>query len=144
MAARLPSLRAGRPVPPRKIPGIHFFQKLSPSQGHITAGRIRSIERSNYLVGIRTRDLPVCSTVSQPTTLTRAPSPLVYYIFCKVMFALQLVPESGESRYTVRSPETDSNHCNALPLTFLPSVVDIWKLEGITEFPLTISHHVPV
>jgi hypothetical protein len=32
------------------------------------AGRIRSIEKSNDLIGIRTRDLPACSVVPQPTT----------------------------------------------------------------------------
>jgi hypothetical protein len=36
------------------------------------AGRIRSIEKSNDLIGIRTRDLPACSIVPQPVTLPRA------------------------------------------------------------------------
>jgi hypothetical protein len=31
--------------------------------GHSAAGRIRSIENSNDLIGNRTRDLPACSTV---------------------------------------------------------------------------------
>jgi hypothetical protein len=34
---------------------------------------IRSIEKSNELIGNRTRDLPACSIVPQPTTLPRAP-----------------------------------------------------------------------
>jgi hypothetical protein len=34
-------------------------------------GRIRSIEKSNDLIGNRT--LPACSTVPQPTMLPRAP-----------------------------------------------------------------------
>jgi hypothetical protein len=33
------------------------------------AGRIRSIEKSNNLIGTETRDLLACSTVPQPTTL---------------------------------------------------------------------------
>jgi hypothetical protein len=37
--------------------------------GHSAAGRIRSTKKSNDLIGIRTRDLPACSTVPQPTTL---------------------------------------------------------------------------
>jgi hypothetical protein len=37
------------------------------------AGRIRSIEKSNDLIGIRTHDLPACSVVPQLTTLPRAP-----------------------------------------------------------------------
>jgi hypothetical protein len=37
------------------------------------AGRIRSIEKSNDLIGNRTRNLPACSRVPQPTTLPHAP-----------------------------------------------------------------------
>jgi hypothetical protein len=36
-------------------------------------GRIRSIEKSNDIEN-RTRDLPACSIVPQPTTLPRRPS----------------------------------------------------------------------
>jgi hypothetical protein len=46
--------------------------------GPYAAGRIRSIEKkSNNLIGNRTRDLPACSIVPQPTTLPRAPGVLV-------------------------------------------------------------------
>jgi hypothetical protein len=58
----------------RKIPGTHFHQRLSRPQGHSAAGRIRSIEKSNDLIGIRTRDFPDCSIVPQP------PCKLVYLI----------------------------------------------------------------
>jgi hypothetical protein len=44
-------------------------KRLSLPRGHNAAGRIRSIEKSNDLIGNRTRDLPTCSTVPQPTTL---------------------------------------------------------------------------
>jgi hypothetical protein len=75
MAVRLSALRADRPrFTPRKILGTHFCQRLSRPQSHSTAGRIRSIENSNDLIGIRTRDLPACSMVPQPTTQPRAPS----------------------------------------------------------------------
>jgi hypothetical protein len=37
------------------------------------AGRIRSIEKSNHLIGTLIHDLPACSIVPQPTTLLRAP-----------------------------------------------------------------------
>jgi hypothetical protein len=46
--------------------------KIEP-QGHSAAGRIRSIEKSNDLIRIRSRDLPACSIVLQPTTLPHAP-----------------------------------------------------------------------
>jgi hypothetical protein len=42
-------------------------------QGHSAAGRIRLIEKSND-IGNGTRDLPACSIVAQPTTLSRDPT----------------------------------------------------------------------
>jgi hypothetical protein len=45
MAVRLSALRAGRPLPPKKIPGTHFCQRLSRPQGHSAAERIRSTEK---------------------------------------------------------------------------------------------------
>jgi hypothetical protein len=62
------------PFIPWKIPGIHFSQRLSRPQRHSVAGSIRSIEKSNDLIGNRTRDFPTCSIVPQPTTLPRAPN----------------------------------------------------------------------
>jgi hypothetical protein len=47
------------PVTPRKIPGTHFCWRLSRPQGHSVAGRIRSIEKCNELIGSRTRSLPI-------------------------------------------------------------------------------------
>jgi hypothetical protein len=69
MAVRLSALRAGRSLPPRKIPGTHFCQRLSRPQGHSAAGRVRSIEKPNDLVGIQTRDLLAFIIVPQPTML---------------------------------------------------------------------------
>ena len=62
------------PLPPKwNIPGIHFCYRLSRSQGHSAAGRIMSMKNSNDIIGNRTRDLPACSAVPQPTALRRAP-----------------------------------------------------------------------
>jgi hypothetical protein len=74
MAVRVWAWRAGRPSHRRKIPGTHFCSRLSRTQGHSAAGRFRAIEKSNDLIGARSRDLPACSTVPQPTTLSSAPS----------------------------------------------------------------------
>jgi hypothetical protein len=41
---------------------------------HSAAARIMSFENSKDLIGSGTRDLPVCSIMSQPTTLPRAPN----------------------------------------------------------------------
>jgi hypothetical protein len=65
MAVRLSALRANHPLPPRKIPGAHSCQSVSQPQGHSAAGRIRSIEKSDALIGNRTRDFPACSIVPQ-------------------------------------------------------------------------------
>jgi hypothetical protein len=40
MAVRLSALHAGRPLPPRKVPGTHFSLRLSRPQDHSAAGRI--------------------------------------------------------------------------------------------------------
>jgi len=61
------------PLPPRNIPGTHFCQRLSQLQGHSAAGRIMPMKKSNDTIGNRTRDLPACSAVPQPTALPRAP-----------------------------------------------------------------------
>jgi hypothetical protein len=44
---------------------------------HSAAGRIRTIEKSNDLIGNQTYDLPACSIVPHPTTLPLAPLILV-------------------------------------------------------------------
>jgi hypothetical protein len=62
------------PFTPGKIPGTHFYQRLSRSQGHSAA----KIEKSNGLIGNRTRDLPACSTVPQRSTLPRAQDGVVW------------------------------------------------------------------
>ena len=55
------------PLPPGNIPGTHFCYRLSQPQGHSAAGRIMSMKNSNDTIGNRTRDLPACSAVLQPT-----------------------------------------------------------------------------
>jgi hypothetical protein len=47
---------------------------LSRPQGHSAAGRDRSIEKYNYLIGNRIRDLPACNIEPQPITLASAPN----------------------------------------------------------------------
>jgi hypothetical protein len=64
MAVRLSAIRAGGPIPPGKI--------LSRLRAHSAAGMIRSIEKSNNLIGNRTHDLPASTIVLQSITLLRA------------------------------------------------------------------------
>ena len=72
---RLSALRTGGlyPPPPGNIPGTRFYYRLSQPQGHSAAGRVMSIKNSNDTTGNRTRDLPACSAVPQPTAPPRAP-----------------------------------------------------------------------
>jgi len=60
------------PLPPGNIPGTHFCWRLSQNQGHSAAGRIVSMKNSSDTIGNRTRDLPTCSAVPQPTAPPRA------------------------------------------------------------------------
>ena len=50
---------------------------MSKPQGHCAAGRIMSMKKSNDTIGNRTRDLPACSAVPQPTAPPRAPIQLL-------------------------------------------------------------------
>jgi len=73
---RLSALRTGRLYPPGNIPGTHFYQRLSLHQGHSAAGRIVPMKNSNDTIGNRTRDLPACSSMPQPSAPSRAPTPI--------------------------------------------------------------------
>jgi hypothetical protein len=52
---------------PQNIPGTHFCYRLNQPQGQSAARRIMSMKNSNDTIGYRTRDLPACSAVHQPT-----------------------------------------------------------------------------
>jgi hypothetical protein len=69
----LSALRTGRLYPAGNISGTHFCYRLSQLQGYSAAGRIRSIKSSNETIRNRTRELPGCSAVPQPTAPPRAP-----------------------------------------------------------------------
>jgi hypothetical protein len=66
---------------PQEDSWYSFLLEAKPTIGLSAAGRIRSIEKSNDLIGNWTRDLPACSIVPQPTTLPLAPSALVWCLF---------------------------------------------------------------
>jgi hypothetical protein len=57
--------------------GTFFYQRLRGPQGHDTARRMISMKNSNDTIGNRTRDLPTCSEVPQPTVAPPFPSPLM-------------------------------------------------------------------
>ena len=64
------------PLPPGNNPGTHFCWRLNQPQGHSAAGRIMSMKKkSSETIGNRTRDLPACRAVPQPTAPPCAPYP---------------------------------------------------------------------
>ena len=65
--ARLLALRTGRLYPPGNIP-----------QGRSPTRRIMSMKNSSDTSENRTRDLPTCSAVTQPTALRRSPYLITY------------------------------------------------------------------
>ena len=61
--------RLGR-FTPHSPPGMTryaLYRRLSRPQDHGAAGRVESMKNSNYTIGSRTCDLPVCSSVPQRT-----------------------------------------------------------------------------
>jgi len=74
MVVRLSALRTGRFYPPGYIPVTHFCYRLSQLQGRSAAGMIILMKNSSDTIVNRTRDLPTCSAVPQPTAPPRAPN----------------------------------------------------------------------
>jgi hypothetical protein len=81
---RFSALRAGRSLPPRKIPGTRFYLRLSRLQGHSAAGMGRAIEKSSDLKEIQTLDLPGCNIVPRPTALPRAR--IILYVVRELLY----------------------------------------------------------
>jgi hypothetical protein len=111
------ALLAGRPLHYRKIPSTHFCWRLSRPQGHSAAGRIRSLDKSSDLIGNRSRDLPACNIVLQPTIQTK--------LYKKTLFIFSYVGPFQESG--VRSAWFHSKYC--LDVNFKSCVIVVW---GVT------------
>jgi hypothetical protein len=117
------ALRAGRlPFTPRKGPGINICYMLSRTQSHNAAERIRSVEKFNDFIGNRSRDLPACSIVPQPTTLPRAPNVVVTLRGDRLCGLVVRVPG-----YRSRGPGFDSR-CYKI----------FWEVVGLERGPLSL------
>ena len=81
------ALCTSRLYSPGNIPGTHLCWRLSQPQGHSVAGRIMSMKKSNDPIGNRTRDLPACNAVPQPTASPH--TPYSYIHFCLEITALR-------------------------------------------------------
>ena len=105
-----------------------------------------SMENSNYIIGNRTRDLPACSAVPQPTATPRAPNVMQSgaYIPCDFQSnQLYLHKQQGtlNSKYSsitlhgVASRQMSSQ----LPALFGTPIVDCWRQLHIS--PGRIIYH---
>jgi hypothetical protein len=101
------SLMHRPPFSPRKIPGTHFCQRLSRPQGHSAAGRIRPIEKSSDLIENRTRDIPACCVVPQPTTLPRAP------VKCPMFIKIRI-----QGNYSILFDQSSFRVCRVLTMVY--------------------------
>jgi hypothetical protein len=121
MAVRLSALRPGCPLPPRKIPGTHFYYRLSQRQGHSAAAKTRSIEKSSDLIGNWSLNLLACSVAPQPTTLPHAPEWVPNYdnLFISQNL-LHIVTTQLLMLYTDFVQVTDSIGCMFHPLLVGP------------------------
>ena len=110
---RLSALRTGRLYSPGNIPGTNFCYRLSRPQGHSAAGRIVSMKNSKDTIGNRTRDLPTCSAVPQPTALLRA-SPLCCIPWLNLMAALKPFKPTANRDFCVPTDDTSLPACDAV------------------------------
>ena len=67
------------PLPPGRIPGTRFCQRLSRPQGHNAARRNKSLKNSSDPIGNLTHDLPAFSAVPQPTAPPRTKTLHAYH-----------------------------------------------------------------
>jgi hypothetical protein len=59
------------PLPPRKYSWYPFLLEADSTPGHSVAGWIMPMKNTNDTIGNRTRDLPTCSAMPQPTAPPR-------------------------------------------------------------------------
>jgi len=66
-----------------------------------------SMKNSSDSIGNRTRDLPTCSTVPQPTALLRAPSLTIVHVIC-VCYCVQIhhLHHAEEKEVTLCCPQS--------------------------------------
>jgi hypothetical protein len=82
MAVRLSALCAGHPLAPGRYLTLISIRRWVDPRAIVRLEGLGQLKNSNDLIGTRTRDLPACSIVPQPTTLPHAPpgTPIIYLV----------------------------------------------------------------
>jgi len=111
---RLSTLSTGRLYP-------HFCYRLNQPQGRSEGGRIMSMKYSNDTIGNRTRDLPACSAVPQPTAPPRTP------FHCVVQLILQM-------KYIRLKQDIGSYVSDVICSSFLLNIGCVPKYECLPEY----------
>jgi hypothetical protein len=96
------------------IPGTHFcqslsrlqklsrLQRLSRLQSHSVTARITSVKNSNNTIGNRTRDLPACSAVPQPTVPQGDPNQQIQWYVSPITLRIIVITNSHNHMKAVK------------------------------------------
>ena len=105
---RLSTSKLRPPLPPNKY-SWHSFLLWSESRQY--CWRNMSIKNSNDTIGNRTRNLPVCSAVPQPTEPPRCCSVRICNTVCVHCMGCHVLPiNSGEHDMRVKPPSRAGSH----------------------------------
>ena len=85
-------------LPPGKIHGTHFCQRLSRPQGHSAVGRIEPMKNVKELIGSRTSGLPACSCTAYSAVLVH--TLILYILNCAQKFVYYVWILSCEFKVT--------------------------------------------
>jgi hypothetical protein len=80
MVVRLSALRDYRPILAEIFLVLISVRGSVDHRAIVRQEGLGQLKKSNYLIGIRNRDLSACSIVLQPTTLPRAPKYWLYLL----------------------------------------------------------------
>jgi hypothetical protein len=116
---RLPALRTDRLYPKEGLLVLISVKRLSRPQGHNATGRIKSLKNCSDSIGNRTRDLPACRTVHQPTAPPR--TPFVYVMLSRNFrnVCLTRTPLHAVGPYTKVTFQNDRHYTSSKPYKFI-------------------------
>jgi hypothetical protein len=120
---------------------------MSRPQGHSAIGRIKSLKNSSDPIGNRTRNLPACSAVPQPTASLRTPQCLWYLHYMsthnKSYRYIYKVHSYKTSYYNLQYPSPSSIsvsiQCNRCGCSASRVIVTDYKADIITNHGFRVT-----